>query len=424
MLRLLILLFFLGCARSTSDNLFDLLLLQIRASKTTLSGLAIKGAYKSALVEVYPLTQEGDCDIKNLLDKNYTDSYGRYSLTYQRTGTLVCVKVKPDPRGKSRLYDEKTRSDLVVPSDSRLVLDMVLPETSFVGRRNPVATSPISHIIASRFANLAKGNSDPKQLTRFYQRASKEMVIRFGLNKKVKLSKNLSGDEVPTLDELPINWNDPQDPYAINYLAVLAGFSQLAYSQKQSSTVSANDIYSVIEVFAKDASDGVFDGKDVSGNSLSLPSGQALGTDPLTNHLAPAIQTFLQEGGKLGTTSNIQISVNTSELLSAISFQDSTPIIFSDTTSTVATPTFNPPAGNQISLSNITISTTTSGATIYYTTDGTNPTTSSSVYVNPLVNVWILAGKTIKASATKTGMLDSGILSGVFSYPPLKNRTN
>ena len=36
------------------------------------------------------------------------------------------------------------------------------------------------------------------------------------------------------------------------------------------------------------------------------------------------------------------------------------------TPETVATPTFSPGAGNQTSLSNITISTTTSGATILY----------------------------------------------------------
>jgi len=240
------------------------------------------------------------------------------------------VKAKPDPSGKSFLYDEKTKSDLPVPSDSGLVLDMLVPETSLEGRKNPLATSPLSRIVASRFAHLAKGNTDSQELLKLYRRASKEMVIRFGLNKKAKLSKNLSGDEVSTLEEIPINWNNPKDPYAINYLTVLAGFSQLASSQKQGSTVSASDINSIIEVFAKDASDGVFDGKDASGTALTFASGQALGTDPLANHLATAVQTFFQEGGSLGTTSNIQVSVNATEILNSISFNGVTPISFSD----------------------------------------------------------------------------------------------
>jgi hypothetical protein len=87
---------------------------------------------------------------------------------------------------------------------------------------------------------------------------------------------------------------------------------------------------------------------------------------------------------------------------------------------TTATPTFSPAAGNQTSNSNITISTTTSGAAIYYTTDGTDPTTSSTQYSNPLANIWSLAGKTIKAIAVKSGLINSAILSGIFSYPPLK----
>lgn len=87
---------------------------------------------------------------------------------------------------------------------------------------------------------------------------------------------------------------------------------------------------------------------------------------------------------------------------------------------TVDTLVFSPSPGVITSLSNISISTSTSGSTIHYTTDGTNPTTSSSQYTSPLENVWFLAGKTIKAFAVKSEMLDSNIATGVFSYPPLK----
>jgi len=95
MKRLMALFLFLGCVRSPSDSLLYILLLQIRSGKITLNGQDIKGAYKTALVEVYPLTQEGDCDLGNLLAKDYTDKYGKYSISYPPTGSLVCVKVKP-----------------------------------------------------------------------------------------------------------------------------------------------------------------------------------------------------------------------------------------------------------------------------------------------------------------------------------------
>src|SRR5438876_6163920 len=44
------------------------------------------------------------------------------------------------------------------------------------------------------------------------------------------------------------------------------------------------------------------------------------------------------------------------------------------------TPTFSPVAGTYVGSQSVTMSTTTNGATIYYTTDGTTPTTASTVY--------------------------------------------
>ena len=85
----------------------------------------------------------------------------------------------------------------------------------------------------------------------------------------------------------------------------------------------------------------------------------------------------------------------------------------------LATPTFSPAAGYYATAQNVTISTVTSGANVYYTTDGTTPTVSSTLY-SAAVHIWSLAGKTVKAIANKSGV-DSAVLSGIFSYPPLKS---
>ncbi|MCB1159642.1 MAG: Ig-like domain-containing protein, partial [Leptospiraceae bacterium] len=85
----------------------------------------------------------------------------------------------------------------------------------------------------------------------------------------------------------------------------------------------------------------------------------------------------------------------------------------------VETPTFSPNAGHYSTAQNITISTATTGASIYYTTDGTTPTASSTLYTTP-IHIWSLAGKTVNAIAKKSGMTDSAVASGVFSYLPLK----
>ena len=75
-------------------------------------------------------------------------------------------------------------------------------------------------------------------------------------------------------------------------------------------------------------------------------------------------------------------------------------------TESVATPTFTPAEGTYTSAQNVTISTETDGASIYYTTDGTEPTTSSSIYSSP-INV--SQTTTIKAIAVKDGMDDSEV---------------
>jgi poly(beta-D-mannuronate) lyase len=83
----------------------------------------------------------------------------------------------------------------------------------------------------------------------------------------------------------------------------------------------------------------------------------------------------------------------------------------------VAAPTFNPPAGTYSGPQSVTISTTTAGASIHYTTDGSTPTPSTGTpYTGP---VTISSSLTLKAIAFKTGMIDSTVTSGnyIISQP-------
>ena len=60
----------------------------------------------------------------------------------------------------------------------------------------------------------------------------------------------------------------------------------------------------------------------------------------------------------------------------------------------------------------VTISTSTPGATIHYTLDGSTPTTSSPVYTDPLV---LSATTTVKAFAVKAGLLDSEVATRTYT---------
>ena len=69
--------------------------------------------------------------------------------------------------------------------------------------------------------------------------------------------------------------------------------------------------------------------------------------------------------------------------------------------STVAAPTFSPAGGTYTSAQNVTISTTTAGATIYYTTDGSTPSSNSAVYSAPIA---VSSYTVVKAIAVKDGV--------------------
>ena len=78
----------------------------------------------------------------------------------------------------------------------------------------------------------------------------------------------------------------------------------------------------------------------------------------------------------------------------------------------VATPTFSPPAGTYAGSAAVTISVTTSGATIRYTTDGSTPTAASAVYTSPIP---VTQTTTIRAMASASGMADSAVASAAYT---------
>ncbi len=77
-------------------------------------------------------------------------------------------------------------------------------------------------------------------------------------------------------------------------------------------------------------------------------------------------------------------------------------------TTDVSRPVFIPPGGTYGSAQSVTMTCSTSGSSIYYTTDGSPPTTASTKYTGP-VNV--SASSTLKALATANGLTPSSVES-------------
>ena len=142
-----------------------------------------------------------------------------------------------------------------------------------------------------------------------------------------------------------------------------------------------------------------------------------LGTSSTSSTVFSTSTNSSSDGYKWKVTSNgwIQNNLNNNYIrLYSNSFCFTT----SGTVSTIyvkeecATPTFNPGEGTYTEAQNVSISCATSGATIYYTTDGSTPTTSSAVYSSAIP---VSETTTIKAIAVASGYDNSTVAEATYT---------
>ena len=104
----------------------------------------------------------------------------------------------------------------------------------------------------------------------------------------------------------------------------------------------------------------------------------------------------------------IRATIKNGKTASSDFTQDFVIIILPSPQGTVSVPTATLAGGIVTSGQSVTLSTTTDGASIYYTTNGAVPTTSSTQYANPIT---INQTTILKAIATKSGMNNSEVLT-------------
>jgi hypothetical protein len=80
-----------------------------------------------------------------------------------------------------------------------------------------------------------------------------------------------------------------------------------------------------------------------------------------------------------------------------------------------AAPTFTPSAGTYTTTQNVAITSSTPGSVIYFTTDGSTPTTSSAVYSSPVA---VSASETLKAIAVSSAYSDSAVSTSAYVIHP------
>jgi len=137
------------------------------------------------------------------------------------------------------------------------------------------------------------------------------------------------------------------------------------------------------------------------GYGIATPESVQVAVTPATT-LAPGSYVgeviFTSTGGDQGMVVPVTLTVTTS--------------------SATALPTFTPPGGSYTSTQNVTIADATRGAAIYYTMDGTTPTTASKVYSAPIAVT--TTGTTVKAIAIAPGYPQSAVSTAVYTIttPP------
>src|SRR5438034_202515 len=76
------------------------------------------------------------------------------------------------------------------------------------------------------------------------------------------------------------------------------------------------------------------------------------------------------------------------------------------------TPTFRPASRTYDGPQYVSTSDPTPGATIYYTTDGSTPTTASPIYTNPVLVTQTTIGR---ATSRESGMVNGGVASATYT---------
>jgi hypothetical protein len=116
------------------------------------------------------------------------------------------------------------------------------------------------------------------------------------------------------------------------------------------------------------------------------------------------------------------ISVSASETIKALAVasgffnSDVASAAYTINLAAAATPAFSPAAGTFTTAQSVSISDATSGATIYYTTNNTTPTTSSTKYTSA---VPVSGTTTIQAIAVASGFSSSAVAQATYTIAPL-----
>lgn len=192
---------------------------------------------------------------------------------------------------------------------------------------------------------------------------------------------------------------------AVTYVSAAALFiCAMAVNSGCGKVGGSLDVFSVVEAPVFSPSAGTY----TSSQSVSISSTTPGATIYYTTDDSEPKETSTKYSGSISVPATVRIKAKA--YLSPKVPSSVTSAVY-EITGTVAAPTFSPEAGTYASAQNVTITSLTSGARITYTTDGTNPIESSTLYESPVA---LAASATLKAKAFLEDYASSEVTSGAY----------
>ncbi|MBX3732592.1 MAG: chitobiase/beta-hexosaminidase C-terminal domain-containing protein [Verrucomicrobiae bacterium] len=157
--------------------------------------------------------------------------------------------------------------------------------------------------------------------------------------------------------------------------------------------------------------------------TLTPGPGTYAGTQSVTiTSLTPGATIYYTLNGTTPTTNSTvyggALSVATTTTIQAVAWAPNHQVssvaggTYTITVPIAATPVLNPPPGNYVGTQSVAITSATPGATIYYTLNGTTPTTNSTVYTGAIS---VTSTTNLQAVAWAPGHQVSGVAGGTYT---------